>query len=225
MRLVTRAARWSPIPARVIACTCSPIPSPRRSRSTPLRRGRAGAGERATTSSTSCRSCARRWRRAGLGFADLDAIAVTKGPGLVGALLVGVQVAKAWPMRTGLPLVGVHHLAGHLHAVFSASAGRAEAGRTGLSARRADRSAAGTPRCIRVIDPINVEQLSNTRDDAAGEAFDKVSRMLGLGYPGGPVVERLAKGGDPEAIRFTMPRFKSGLRRSISASAGSRRRC
>lgn len=146
---------------------------------------------------------------AGLGFGDLDAIAVTQGPGLVGALLVGVQVAKALAYAHDLPLVGVHHLAGHLHAVFLHRPGEPQP--VGPAYPHVALAVSGGHTALyRVIDPINVEQLSNTRDDAAGEAFDKVSRMLGLGYPGGPVVERLAKGGDPEAIRFTMPRFKSG---------------
>ncbi len=145
---------------------------------------------------------------AGLGFADLDAIAVTRGPGLVGALLVGLQVAKALAYAHDKPLVPVHHLAGHLHAV---------------ALHRADEPAPPAPAqpfvalavsgghtALYHVEGERVVQVSNTRDDAAGEAFDKVARMLGLGYPGGPVVERLARGGDPTAHRFTLPRFKDG---------------
>lgn len=146
---------------------------------------------------------------AGLGFADLDAIAVTRGPGLVGALLVGLQVAKALAYAHDKPLVGVHHLAGHLHAVFLHRPG--EERPAGPAYPHVALAVSGGHTALyKVIDPVTVEQLSNTRDDAAGEAFDKVSRMLGLGYPGGPIVEKLARDGDPEAIRFTMPRFKSG---------------
>lgn len=146
---------------------------------------------------------------AGLGFADLDAVAVTRGPGLVGALLVGLQVAKALAYAHDKPLVGVHHLAGHLHAVFLHRPG--EDRPAGPAYPHVALAVSGGHTALyKVIDPVTVEQLSNTRDDAAGEAFDKVSRMLGLGYPGGPIVEKLARGGDPEAIRFTMPRFKSG---------------
>ncbi|MCB9541896.1 MAG: tRNA (adenosine(37)-N6)-threonylcarbamoyltransferase complex transferase subunit TsaD [Myxococcales bacterium] len=146
---------------------------------------------------------------AGLGFADLDAVAVTRGPGLVGALLVGLQVAKALAYAHDKPLVGVHHLAGHLHAVFLHRPG--EERPAGPAYPHVALAVSGGHTALyKVIDPVTVEQLSNTRDDAAGEAFDKVSRMLGLGYPGGPIVEKLARGGDPEAIRFTMPRFKSG---------------
>ncbi|MCB9529598.1 MAG: tRNA (adenosine(37)-N6)-threonylcarbamoyltransferase complex transferase subunit TsaD [Myxococcales bacterium] len=146
---------------------------------------------------------------AGLGWSDIDAVAVTRGPGLVGALLVGLQVAKALAYAHDKPLVGVHHLAGHLHAVFLHRPG--EERPQGPSYPHVALAVSGGHTALyRVVDPVTVEQLSNTRDDAAGEAFDKVSRMLGLGYPGGPIVERLARDGDPEAIRFTMPRFKSG---------------
>lgn len=146
---------------------------------------------------------------AGVGWGEIDAIAVTQGPGLVGALLVGLQVAKALAYAHDKPLVGVHHLAGHLHAVFLHRPG--EDRPAGPAYPHVALAVSGGHTALyRVDDPVTIYQLSNTRDDAAGEAFDKVSRMLGLGYPGGPVVERLAKPGDPEAFRFTMPRFKSG---------------
>ncbi len=148
---------------------------------------------------------------AGVGFDELDAIAVTQGPGLVGALLVGLQAAKAIAWVRNKPLVPVHHLNGHLHAVFLHRHGeKAPAGPTyphvalcvsgGHTAiYRVQAPGAPAPR---------VHMLAQTRDDAAGEAFDKVARMLGLGYPGGPVVERRAVGGNPHAHKFSQPRFK-----------------
>ncbi len=146
---------------------------------------------------------------AGLTWADIDAIGITRGPGLVGALLVGLQVAKALAFAHDKPLVPVHHLAGHLHAVFLHRPDEPKpAGPAWPHVALA--VSGGHTALYRVDDPTTVHQLSNTRDDAAGEAFDKVSRMLGLGYPGGPVVERLARPGDPEAIRFPQPRFKDG---------------
>jgi len=133
--------------------------------------------------------------RAGVGLADLDGLAVTSGPGLAGALLVGVQTAKALSYATGLPLVGVHHLAGHLRAIDLAEVTPAlpylglvvSGGHTSLYAVREG------PR---------YELLGRTLDDAAGEAFDKVAKLLGLPYPGGVQIDRLAKTGNPTAIAF-----------------------
>lgn len=132
---------------------------------------------------------------AGIGFGDLDGIAVTEGPGLIGSLMVGMVAAKSLAAASGLPLVGVHHLAGHIHACFLAGADMEEpsvalvvsGGHTDLFHLPGD----GT-----------VEPLGGTRDDAAGEAFDKVARLLDLGYPGGPAVQRLAEEGDPAAFDF-----------------------
>ncbi len=138
---------------------------------------------------------------------DIDAIAVTRGPGLVGALLVGLQVAKSLAYAVDKPLVPVHHLAGHLHAVFLHREG--EERPVGPSYPHVALAVSGGHTALYVVDAPGVARIvANTRDDAAGEAFDKVARMLGLGYPGGPVVERLARGGDPKAHRFTIPRFK-----------------
>jgi N6-L-threonylcarbamoyladenine synthase len=140
-------------------------------------------------------------------WAQIDAVAVTRGPGLVGALLVGLQVAKALAYAADIPLVPVHHLAGHLHAVFLHRPG--EARPHGPDYPHVALAVSGGHTALyRVDGPGEVTMMANTRDDAAGEAFDKVARMLGLGYPGGPVIEQLSKTGDPAAHRFTLPRFK-----------------
>jgi N6-L-threonylcarbamoyladenine synthase len=145
---------------------------------------------------------------AGVGFADLDAIAVTRGPGLVGALLVGLQVAKSLAWAHDKPLIPVNHLAGHLHGVRLHRPGepRPEAPATPFVAL----AVSGGHTALYLVGEESVRQIANTRDDAAGEAFDKVSRMLGLGYPGGPVIERIARDGDAAAHDFPMPRFKDG---------------
>jgi len=146
-------------------------------------------------------------REAGVGFGDLDAIAVTQGPGLVGALLVGLEAAKAVAYARGLPLLPVHHLAGHLHAVYLHRPG--EPAPTGPDWPHIALCVSGGHTALYRVDaPGRAAMLATTRDDAAGEAFDKVARMLGLGYPGGPVVERGAVGGDRARHKFTMPRFR-----------------
>lgn len=132
---------------------------------------------------------------------DMDAIAVTYGPGLVGALLVGVAEAKAISFAKGIPLVGVHHIEGHISANYIENPDLkppflclvVSGGHTHL---------------VRVADYGKYEILGRTRDDAAGEAFDKVARAIGLGYPGGPKIEKASHEGDPEAIAF--PRAKVG---------------
>ncbi len=133
--------------------------------------------------------------RAGVSLDDVDGIAVTCGPGLIGALLVAVQTAKSLAWVRGLPLVGVHHLEGHLSAVYLEPdpppmphlALIVSGGHTSL---------------VRVEDHGDLRELGATRDDAAGEAFDKGAKLLGLGYPGGAAVDRLAKDGDPTAVSF-----------------------
>jgi N6-L-threonylcarbamoyladenine synthase len=152
---------------------------------------------------------------AGCALADLDAIAVTSGPGLAGALLVGITYAKALAFAQGLPLIAVNHLEGHIHAVLleerSLPGGQrsleAEAclalvvsgGHTHLySARPVD----GT---------WQYALLGRTVDDAAGEAFDKVAKLLGLGYPGGPWIDALALHGNPEAVPFSFSQIKTKL--------------
>jgi N6-L-threonylcarbamoyladenine synthase len=133
--------------------------------------------------------------RAGLDLSAVEAVAVTRGPGLVGCLLVGFCCAKALATARDLPWVGVNHLTGHIHALFLGNeapgfpfvALLASGGHTGL---------------YYVTSHTRMELIGQTRDDAAGEAFDKVAKLLGLGYPGGAVIDRLAREGDPDAIRF-----------------------
>ena len=164
--------------------------------------------------------------QAGLALADLDAIAVTRGPGLVGSLLVGVTYGKVLAMSLGKPLIAVNHLEGHVHAVFleAHAAGRrpelpavcliVSGGHTVLYEVRVARtngsrgSADGAAR-------LAYARIGGTRDDAAGEAYDKVARLLALGYPGGPVIDQLAHPGvagdgcgNPSAVRFGEPKMK-----------------
>ncbi|MCA1632345.1 MAG: tRNA (adenosine(37)-N6)-threonylcarbamoyltransferase complex transferase subunit TsaD [Acidobacteria bacterium] len=141
--------------------------------------------------------------RAGVAQEELDGIAVTQGPGLVGSLLVGVSYAKALAYALEKPFVGVNHIEGHIYSVvfdnppieYPAFALVVSGGHTNL---------------FLVPEPGKYKVLARTRDDAAGEAFDKVAKMLGLGYPGGPVIERLAREGDPRAVRFSVPRMGDG---------------
>ncbi|KRT68613.1 MAG: O-sialoglycoprotein endopeptidase, O-sialoglycoprotein endopeptidase [Candidatus Rokubacteria bacterium CSP1-6] len=140
---------------------------------------------------------------AGVSLADLKAIAVTQGPGLVGSLLVGCSVAKSLAYVGRLPLVGVNHLEGHIFAAFLQEPSPAypflalvvSGGHTALYLAR---------------EPLRYEVIGQTRDDAAGEAFDKVAKLLGLGYPGGPVIELTARSGDPKAIAFPMAQITDG---------------
>jgi len=132
---------------------------------------------------------------AGVGWNDLGAIAVTQGPGLVGSLLVGVSFAKAAAAAAGLPLVGVHHLAGHIESVALHN------GEIPLPAIMLVVSGGHTSLYL-VKSPGSYELISRTRDDAAGEAYDKVAKLLGLGYPGGPIIDKLANQGNDTAIRW-----------------------
>jgi N6-L-threonylcarbamoyladenine synthase len=142
---------------------------------------------------------------AGVGFADLDAIAVTCGPGLVGALLVGVETAKALAFALRKPLVGVNHLAGHL-----AAAALEDPSLPGPPPypHLALLVSGGHTALIRVDGPGKTRLLGATRDDAAGEAFDKVGKLLGLGYPGGVKIDKLAATGNPRAV--ALPRALPG---------------
>jgi N6-L-threonylcarbamoyladenine synthase len=133
-------------------------------------------------------------------WTDLGAIAVTQGPGLVGSLLVGVSFAKSASVAAGLPLVGVHHLAGHIESLVLHN------GELPLPAVVLVVSGGHTSLYL-VSAPGSYQLLSRTRDDAAGEAYDKVARLLGLGYPGGPAIDRLARTGDDRAIRLPTTRL------------------
>jgi N6-L-threonylcarbamoyladenine synthase len=142
---------------------------------------------------------------AGVDFSGLAAVAATAGPGLAGSLLVGVTYAKGLCFSTGLPLIGVNHIEGHIHAVI-------------LEARRAQTAmdfpavalvaSGGHTHLFSVTGEGQYQLLGRTRDDAAGEAFDKVAKLLGFGYPGGPVIDLLARHGDPRAVRFTFAKMK-----------------
>jgi len=144
---------------------------------------------------------------AGLTVADLDAVAVTHRPGLVGALLVGVQVAKGLAWGAGKPLYGVDHLMGHLLSVFVVRGDPSTAPAPPAFPFVALLVSGGHTAIYRVDAPTAdaITELGATRDDAAGEAFDKVGKLLGLGYPGGPRIDRLALTGDPAAIPFSPP--------------------
>jgi tRNA threonylcarbamoyl adenosine modification protein TsaD/ribosomal-protein-alanine acetyltransferase len=141
--------------------------------------------------------------RAGVGLEDLTALAVTHGPGLVGALVVGVSYAKGLALATGLPLVGVNHLEGHLFANVLEDE-RVAPPFVALIV------SGGHTSLVHVPAWGEYHTLGSTLDDAAGEAFDKVSKALGLGYPGGPVISRLAAEGDPTAIAFPRAMLHSG---------------
>jgi N6-L-threonylcarbamoyladenine synthase len=137
---------------------------------------------------------------AGTPWSDVDAIAVTQGPGLVGSLLVGVSFAKSAAATLGKPIVAVNHLAGHIESIFL------------------DHGAIPLPSVVLVVSgghtslylvakPGEYRLIGRTRDDAAGEAYDKVAKLLGLGYPGGPVIDRTAKEGDEHGVDLPRPRF------------------
>lgn len=136
---------------------------------------------------------------AGMTLQEMDAIAVTYGPGLVGALLVGVSAAKAISFASGIPLIGVHHIEGHISANYIEHK-ELEPPYVCLVV------SGGHSHLVQVTDYGEYEIMGRTRDDAAGEAFDKVARAIGLGYPGGPKIDRVAKEGNPDAIKF--PRAK-----------------
>jgi N6-L-threonylcarbamoyladenine synthase len=143
-------------------------------------------------------------------MADVDGVAVTNRPGLVGALLVGVQAAKGLAWAAAKPIVGVDHLVGHLVAVFLQ---RGECEEPVPPLPFVCLLASGGHTAIYRVDALaadRVVELGATRDDAAGEAFDKVAKLLGLGYPGGPVVERTGAGGDPSRIPLVAPMARSG---------------
>jgi N6-L-threonylcarbamoyladenine synthase len=137
---------------------------------------------------------------AGTRWSDLGAVAVTQGPGLVGSLLVGVSFAKASAAASGLPLVAVHHLAGHIESLVLQN------GELPLPAIVLVVSGGHTSLYL-IERPGHYQLLSRTRDDAAGEAYDKVAKLLGLGYPGGPIIDRLAREGNDRAVALPTTRL------------------
>jgi N6-L-threonylcarbamoyladenine synthase len=136
---------------------------------------------------------------------DLSAVAVTEGPGLVGSLLVGITYAKSICFARGLPLIGVNHVEGHIHAVFLEALG---AGESIAFPALALVVSGGHTHLFEVREGFTFRLLGKTRDDAAGEAYDKVAKLLGFGYPGGPIIDQLAPHGDPNAVKFTSPKMK-----------------
>lgn len=139
--------------------------------------------------------------RAGCAWPDLAGVACTYGPGLLGSLLVGVTYAKAICMAHGLPLLAVNHLEGHIHAVML------EHPETALPALALIVSG-GHTHLYHIRGDFEYELISRTRDDAAGEAYDKVAKLLGFPYPGGPILDRLAPYGNPHGVRFTRAHMK-----------------
>ena len=134
---------------------------------------------------------------------DIDAIGVTYGPGLVGALLIGIAAAKALALAWDKPLIGVHHIQGHISAAYIEHK-ELEPPFTALVI------SGGHTNIVEVTDYNRCEILGSTRDDAAGEAFDKVARVIGLGYPGGPKIDRLSEEGNPNAIEFKRVYLEKG---------------
>jgi N6-L-threonylcarbamoyladenine synthase len=147
-----------------------------------------------------CGVVARALDEAGTTWSDLGAVAVTQGPGLVGSLLVGVSFAKAGAAASGLPLVAVHHLAGHIESLVLQNGE--------LPLPSVTLVVSGGHTSLYLIErPGAYQLLSRTRDDAAGEAYDKVAKLLGLGYPGGPVIDRLARDGNDRAVALPTTRL------------------
>jgi len=156
---------------------------------------------------------------AGQSYQSIDAIAVTQGPGLAGALLVGISYAKALAFSLDKPLIAVNHLEGHIHAVL-------------LEERRKGNHELRFPVLALVVsgghthlylakqenNSWSYQNIGHTRDDAAGEAFDKVAKLLGLGYPGGPIVDKLSAHGDPHAVKFPPPQLKHRDRNDRNAA-------
>ncbi|MGP6159569.1 MAG: tRNA (adenosine(37)-N6)-threonylcarbamoyltransferase complex transferase subunit TsaD [Vulcanimicrobiaceae bacterium] len=155
--------------------------------------------------------------RAGVAMCDLDGIAVTVGPGLIGSLVVGVASAKALAFATGKPLYAVNHLHGHIFAPFLQSGVEPDYPFLALLV------SGGHSQLVHVASPLDLRVLGRTRDDAAGEAFDKTARLLGLPFPGGPGIDRLAREGNPKAFSFPRHRAEgdaldmsfSGLKTSV----------
>lgn len=140
---------------------------------------------------------------------EVDAIAVTRGPGLAGALLVGVSYAKALAFALNKPLIAVNHIEGHIHAVLLE---QRQSGNRELDFPVLSLVVSGGHTHLYIAERVGAgwkyENIGHTRDDAAGEAFDKVAKLLGLGYPGGPIIDRLSKYGDPTTVKFGLVQIK-----------------
>jgi N6-L-threonylcarbamoyladenine synthase len=158
-----------------------------------------------------------------LKYEDLDAIAVTRGPGLAGALLVGVSFAKSLAWALSKPLIAVNHLEGHIHAVLLE---QAQQGNSELQFPVLALVVSGGHTHLYLATRNehlwSYREVGHTRDDAAGEAFDKTAKLLGLGYPGGPVIDHLSKLGDPQAVRFTISQLKHADRNKRDLGHGPR---
>jgi N6-L-threonylcarbamoyladenine synthase len=160
--------------------------------------------------------------KAKVGFKDIDAVAVTYGPGLVGSLVVGLCAAKSIAYSLDVPLIGVNHLEGHIYANFLNF--KPQTPNLKITSKSQIPKfpficllvSGGHTMLVLVKDHGEYEVIGRTRDDAAGEAFDKVARFLKLGYPGGPIVDKLAKEGNPNAIQFTRPMINQGYDFSFS---------
>jgi N6-L-threonylcarbamoyladenine synthase len=140
--------------------------------------------------------------RSGSTWDDISAIAVTQGPGLVGSLLVGITYAKSICFARGIPLIAVNHIEGHIHAVVLEAVDRLAYPALALVV------SGGHTHLFEVREGFTYRLLGRTRDDAAGEAYDKVAKLLGFGYPGGPIIDQLAPHGDPRAVKFTLAHMK-----------------
>jgi tRNA N6-adenosine threonylcarbamoyltransferase len=159
-----------------------------------------------------CGVVERALEQAGAGWPDLGAIAVTQGPGLVGSLLVGVSFAKSLAWSCGIPLVPVHHLAGHIESLVLQH-GELPAPSAVLVVSGGHTSLYFVPQ------PGDYQLIARTRDDAAGEAYDKVAKLLGLGYPGGPAIDRLSRQGRDDAFAFPVPRMTHADRNAPRSTA------
>ena len=146
-------------------------------------------------------------------FKQIDAVAATYGPGLVGSLMVGICAAKAIAWSLDLPLIAVNHLEGHIYANFLVPSSKSQVPQFPFICLIVS---GGHTMIVLVKEHGQYETLGRTRDDAAGEAFDKVARFLNIGYPGGPIIDKLAKQGDPKAIHFPRPMLEQGYDFSFS---------
>ena len=158
-------------------------------------------------------------KQAGVQLKDIDAIAFTRGPGLLGSLLVGTSFAKGLSISLGKPLVEVNHLQGHILSHFIKQADKEN--RSLEFPFLALLVSGGHTQIVKVTDYLNFEVIGHTIDDAVGEAFDKCAKMMGLGYPGGPIVDKLAKEGDENRFKFSKPHIAdlnysfSGIKTSL----------